>query len=265
MTQLSGKRYWVVGASEGLGRAVAKRLAAEGVRLALSARSEDRLQSLADDLPTEASVHPLDVTDRTSVLNAAQGIGPVDGVIVLTGVYWPMRAAEFDPQQVEAMCDVNFTGTARVLSAIVPGFVARNTGHIVLTGSLSGFRGLPGAIGYGASKAGMMHLAENLQAELVHSGVKVQLMNPGFIKTRLTEKNSFNMPFLMTPEEAAEHFVAAMKTRRFQSNFPRVFSWFFRGANFLPAWAYYKLIGAKKPEDTNVKQPATGKSASETS
>ncbi|MEM7440590.1 MAG: SDR family NAD(P)-dependent oxidoreductase [Pseudomonadota bacterium] len=265
MTALRGKRYWVVGASEGLGRAVSEKLSARGVRLALSSRSEERLRSLADSLPTEATVHPLDVTDRQSVVDAAQAIGAVDGVIVLTGVYWPMCATEFDAEQVEMMCDVNFTGTARVLSTVVPGFAARGSGHIVLTGSLSGFRGLPSAIGYGASKAGMMHLAENLQAEFVNTGVKVQLMNPGFIKTRLTDKNSFNMPFLMTPDDAAEKFVAAMETNRFQSNFPRLFSWFFRGANLLPAWAYYKLVGTSPAKPKDARQPSGQSRASETS
>ncbi|MBC6442284.1 MAG: SDR family NAD(P)-dependent oxidoreductase [Rhodobacteraceae bacterium] len=265
MTQLHGKRYWVVGASEGLGRAVTKRLATEGVRMALSARSEDRLKSLAASLPVAASVHTLDVTELASVKAAAQSVGPVDGVIVLTGVYWPMCAATFDAQQVERMCDVNFTGTARVLSTVVPGFVARDAGHIVLTGSLSGFRGLPGAIGYGAAKAGMMHLAENLQAELVNTGVKVQLINPGFIKTRLTDKNSFNMPFLMTPEEAAGQFVAAMQSGRFQTNFPRLFSWIFRLSNFLPAGAYYRLAGTRAQRKPAARRFTSVKRSADTS
>lgn len=241
---LSGKRYWIVGASEGLGRALCRRLAAEGVRLALSARSSDRLHELAAELPEGASVHPLDVADLTSVQDAARDIGQIDGVVICSGVYWPQRSGTFDPRRVETMCDVNFTGTARVLSSIVPAMVRRDAGHIVLIGSLSGFRGLPGAIGYGASKAGVMHLAENLQAELARTNVRVQLMNPGFIKTRLTDKNGFAMPFLMSPDDAAERVAKAMQTRRFQTNFPRAFSWFFRGANFLPARIYYRLVGS---------------------
>jgi short-subunit dehydrogenase len=240
-----GERYWLIGASEGLGRALAHRLSVAGIELALSARNGDRLEELAQELPSAATIHPLDVADLQAVKGAASDVGAIDGVIYAAGVYWPMNAADWDADAVEAMCDINFTGAARVMGATVPAMIDRNSGHVVLVGSLSGFRGLPGAIGYGASKAGMMHLAENLHAELHATGVKVQLVNPGFIKTRLTDKNAFNMPFVMSAEEAADNVMRAMWSNRFQSNFPRAFSWLFRGANFLPAWAYYRLFGRK--------------------
>jgi len=130
-----------------------------------------------------------------------------------------------------------------VLGACVPQMVARDHGHIVITGSLSGFRGLPGAIGYAASKAGTLALAESLHADLWRTGVRVQLANPGFIKTRLTDKNDFKMPFLMTPEEAAQEMFELMcDDGAFARHFPRVFSWLFRGSRFLPNWAYYRLF-----------------------
>jgi len=239
----AGSRYWLVGASEGLGRALAIKLSEAGVELALSARSAERLQELADVLPSGASVHPVDVSDLAAVKDAATDVGQIDGVIYAAGVYWPMEARAWDAEAVEAMCDINFTGAARVLGECVPAMIERDAGHVVLVGSLSGFRGLPGAIGYGASKAGLMHLAENLRAELHATGVKVQLVNPGFIKTRLTQKNAFKMPFLLEADAAADNVIAAMRSTRFQSNFPRVFSWLFRGANFFPAWAYYRLFG----------------------
>ena len=245
-----GSRYWLVGASEGLGRSLAHKLSGAGIELALSARNGDRLQALADELPSGASVHPLDVSDAKAVAKAAKDVGHIDGVIYAAGVYWPMAAKDWDAGSVEAMCDINFTGASRVMGSVVPAMIARNAGHVVMIGSLSGFRGLPGAIGYGASKAGMMHLAENLYAELRTTGVKVQLVNPGFIKTRLTDKNDFTMPFAMGPDEAADNVIAAMRSSRFQTNFPRVFSWLFRGANFLPAWAYYRVFGAKADATT---------------
>ncbi len=127
-------------------------------------------------------------------------------------------------------------------AAVLPQMVARDAGHIVITGSLSGFRGLPGAIGYAASKAGTMVLAESLHCDLHRTGVRVQLANPGFIKTRLTAKNDFAMPFLMTPEQAAGHMMALMKSRRFKSSFPTTFSWLFRGAQVLPDWLYYRIF-----------------------
>jgi NADP-dependent 3-hydroxy acid dehydrogenase YdfG len=244
----SGKRYWLVGASEGLGRAVAEKLSAAGAELVLSARNGDRLKALADSLAGPAEVVPVDVSDMESARAAAAAAwadGRLDGVVFLAGVYWPQAAQDWNAEQVVAMCDINLTGAARVLGQVVPRFVERDRGHVVITGSLSGFRGLPGAIGYGASKAGLMSLAESMQADLHRTGVRVQLINPGFIKTRLTEKNDFAMPFIMTPEDAASHMMAGMRAPRFQTNFPRVFSWLFRGSLFLPAWAYYRLFGRR--------------------
>ncbi|MFC3183097.1 SDR family NAD(P)-dependent oxidoreductase [Cypionkella sinensis] len=241
----TGKRYWLVGASEGLGLALAQLLAAEGARVILSARDPERLAEACGRVP-RASAVVVDVADAASVQAAAAEVGAVDGVVFVAGVYWPMAAQEVDAAQLEAMCNVNFTGLARVVGAVLPGMVARGTGHIVITGSLSGFRGLPGALGYAASKAGVMALAESLYADLRGSGVRVQLGNPGFIRTRLTAKNDFSMPFLMEPEQAAAEMLALMKSTRFKRSFPTVFSWVFRGSQFLPDWLYYRLFAGKK-------------------
>lgn len=243
MSHFAGKTYWLVGASEGLGEALAHQLSALGANLVLSARNEDRLTAVAEAVPGEARVVPMDIADDESVATAADAAGDVDGCVFLAGVYWPMPATEWDLVQGVAMADVNFTGAFRVLGHVVPKMVAKDAGHIVITGSLSGFRGLPGAIGYGASKAGVMSLAESLRADLWRTGVDVQLANPGFIKTRLTDKNEFKMPFLMTSEEAAAHMVDLMKNPgRFQSHFPRVFSWVFRLSRLLPDWLYYRIF-----------------------
>jgi short-subunit dehydrogenase len=112
----------------------------------------------------------------------------------------------------------------------------------VLTGSLSGFRGLPRALGYGASKSGVMHLAESLRADLRGRNIKVQLVNPGFIRTRLTDKNDFHMPMMMEPHEAAQEVVEHMWTDGFQRSFPTSFSLLFRGSRLLPDWIYYSLF-----------------------
>jgi len=189
-----GKRYWLVGASEGLGRAVAHKISAAGAEVIVSARSEDRLQSLVEELPSKASYVTVDVTDRAAVEAAAKQIGEIDGVIYLAGVYWPIEAGAWDNEKADLMGEINYLGASRVVGSVIGDMVARGAGHIVLTGSLSGFRGLAGTIGYASSKAGMMVLAESIQADLRTSPVKVQLVNPGFIKTRLTEKNDFNMP-----------------------------------------------------------------------
>lgn len=242
MNDLNGKRYWLVGASDGLGAALARQLSEAGVHVVLSARSKDKLQALADALPGPADVQPIDVSDDASVRAAAQAVGEVDGLVYLAGVYWPMTAQEWNADQATAMADVNFTGVFRVLGQVVPAMVARDAGHIVITGSLSGFRGLPGTIGYVASKAGVMALAESLHADLHRTGVKVQLANPGFIRTRLTDKNDFSMPFLMEPEDAARHILTHMRSNRFARSFPTPFGWIFRLSRLLPEWAYLRIF-----------------------
>lgn len=242
MKNWCGKRYWLIGASEGLGRALAHKLSDAGADLILSARNSERLTSLAAELSGPSVVLPVDISDRASCQAAAKAAGDIDGLIFLAGVYWPMPAQRWDAEAVEAMCDINFTGAARILGVTLPDMLRRNRGHIVLTGSLSGFRGLPGAIGYSASKAGLMALGESMYADLRKTGVQVQIANPGFIKTRLTEKNDFAMPFIMSPEAAASRMFDHMSTDRFKTSFPRVFSWLFRLGQFLPDWAYYRLF-----------------------
>ena len=244
MRNFRGKTYWLVGASEGLGLALARSLMAEGAMVIVSGRSEARLAEVQGEMPG-VRVQAVDVASDASVKAAAAAVGPVDGLVFLAGVYWPMKADALDADKLVAMCDVNFTGCARVIGAVVPGMVARGAGHVVLTGSLSGYRGLPGSMGYSASKSGVMALAECLECDLRGSGIKVQLGIPGFIKTRLTEKNEFSMPFLMTTEEAAAHVLRLMKGERFSLAFPWAFAAMFRLSQFLPDWVYYRVFGTK--------------------
>ncbi len=238
----AGKRYWLVGASEGLGAALAHKMSAAGVHLILSARSEDKLNELAASLPGKSEVVPVDVSNADSVKAAAEVVGDIDGIVQIAGVYWPFGAKNWDADQAVAMADINFTGAMRLMGAVVPKFVERDAGHIVLTGSLSGFRGLPGAAAYTSSKAGVMTLAESLYADLRKTNVRVQLVNPGFVKTRLTDKNDFSMPFIMKPEDAAREVFEHMNTDAFKRSFPTLFSWVFRGSQFLPDWLYYRLF-----------------------
>lgn len=243
MRDWQGRRYWLVGASEGLGLALARKMSAAGVEVILSARSADRLAEAVAQMPGRASAVPCDVASRDSVRAAAEQVGEIDGVVFLAGIYWPMRAQDWDADRVEAMCDINLTGCARVMGAVVPAMVAKNHGHIVITGSLSGFRGLPGAVGYGAGKAGVMSLAESMHMDLQKTGVEVQLVNPGFIRTRLTDMNDFTMPQIMEPEAAAQVMFEHMTAGGFSRSFPTPFQWVFRLSQFLPDWAYYRLFG----------------------
>ncbi|MFX0541613.1 SDR family NAD(P)-dependent oxidoreductase [Roseovarius sp. S4756] len=243
MTDWTGKRYWMIGASEGLGEALAHKLSRAGAELILSSRSEGKLKKVAEALPGRAHVVTVDVSDLKSVRAAAEQVGEIDGMVYTAGVYWPFAAQDWDAEQAEAMGDINFVGALRACGVVVPKMVAKDAGHIVLTGSLSGFRGLPGAIGYAASKAGVMALGESMQCDLYKTGVRVQIANPGFIKTRLTDKNDFNMPFLMSPEEAAQEMFEMMNddgaTVR---HFPRLFSYLFRLSRIWPDWLYNRVF-----------------------
>ena len=239
MIDFSNKTYWLIGASEGLGRALAKRLDEEGARVILSARNAGRLEQLGRQLKN-ARVIPMDATDTDSVRKATESVGSMDGVIYNAGAYEPMRATEWDSDTALIMCDVNFTGALRVLAEVVPEFVNKGRGDITLVGSLAGYHGLPAAIGYRASKAALISLAETMRFDLNGTGVNVRLVNPGFIKTRLTEKNSFRMPMLMTPESAAERVLLAMTKRRFRTDFPAPFSWAIRTLEYLPDFLVYR-------------------------
>jgi short-subunit dehydrogenase len=239
-----GKRYWLVGASEGLGRDVALQMSRLGVEVILSARNEERLTELAAELPGKSQVVPVDISDLASVKEAADAAGHIDGLVFLAGVYWPQAAQDWNLEEVEAMCDINFTGAARVVGAVIKPMIDRDAGHIVLTGSLSAFGGLPGAIGYAASKSGVQSLAESMQCDLRGTGVQVQIINPGFIRTRLTQKNDFKMPSIMEPEDAAREMVEFMGTDRFRKSYPGMFALFFRASNLFPDWLYFRIFGA---------------------
>lgn len=239
MIEVTGKTYWLVGASEGLGRELAKQLSAQGAHLVLSARNEERLESLCAEL-TNARAVPFDVTDADAVRRAAVAAGKVDGVIYNAGAYEPMNTMEWDAEAVMQMVDVNFLGALRVLGEIVPAFTQAGRGDITLIGSLAGYGGLPASIGYGASKAGLISLAETMRHDLRDSGVVVRVVNPGFIKTRLTQKNSFQMPMLMTPENASTHVLKAMCKNRFRTDFPAPFSWFIRVFSAIPDILVYR-------------------------
>lgn len=233
-----GKTYWLVGASQGLGRALAILLHAQGARLIVSSRAGPDLYNLAAQIKARAL--PLDVQDSDAVRKAGQRLGPVDGVIYNAGAYDPMPTQEWDTDKALRMVDVNLNGAIRILGEVVPQLLAQGHGDITLIGSLAGYRGLPKAIGYGASKAALISLGETMRFDLKGSGVRVRVVNPGFIKTRLTDKNGFQMPQLMTPERAARHVERAMHRKRFRTDFPYPFAGAIRLMRRLPDWVIYR-------------------------
>ncbi len=248
MNSLAGKRFWLIGASAGIGRDLALRLAREGVAVVASARDGAALDDVVATMApvqTACGGHeavPFDATDSEGTMRAFSRVGTVNGVIYCAGAYEPMSAREPRMDVLERTVDVNFTGALRVLAACVPSFCRRGFGHIVLLGSLAGYRGLPDAWGYGATKAALIHLAENLRLDLRDSGVVVQVCNPGFVATRLTDKNSFPMPFIMTPEAAADRIVRGMARQQFEIAFPRIMTAVFKLFATVPRPVYFALM-----------------------
>lgn len=242
---LRSKRVWLIGASEGIGAALAGALAAKGATLILSARQAEKLGALAATLA--GSGHrsvPLDVTSSDRITEAWDVVKPLAPELVIynAGAYDPLNAKEFDLQKIEHMVDVNFIGALRVISHVLPMFLAQRQGHLALVGSVAAYRGLPNAIGYGASKAALLHLGENLRTDLEDTGIKVQVISPGFVKTRLTAKNDFPMPFIISPEQAADYIVRGLESPRFEIDFPKRFSLFLKFLRMLPHATYFWVV-----------------------
>ncbi len=251
MSSLQDQRVWLIGGSHGIGEALARKLIYAGADVVISGRSRDKLELLAENLGKRCHLAVCDVTDLGSLQDGyleakAMCGGCIDMVIYNAGAYEPMSAAQFDLDTVQTMLDVNLYGAIRMLHTILPDFRTQDKASIVLVGSVAGYRGLPNSMGYGMSKAAIIHLAENLRQDLEDSSVQVRLINPGFVKTRLTDKNDFTMPMMITPEKAAEYIVEGLESSIYEIHFPRRFTWPLKLITALPArtffWLCHKLL-----------------------
>ncbi|MBU3029683.1 SDR family NAD(P)-dependent oxidoreductase [Paracoccus marinaquae] len=214
------ERIWIMGASDGIGAALARIWAARGADVILSARSADKLADLAQEL-SGAEVLPCDVTDRDSLNTVAKAIiegGKLDRAITLAALYDPGKVMELEADVAARIVAVNLTGSFNFARAAVP--LLRPGGQLALTGSVAGYVGLPQGQIYSATKAGVINLAESLRAELAQN-VDVRLISPGFVDTRLTQKNDFDMPALMQPAAAAEAILSGLDKGGFEVHFPR--------------------------------------------
>ena len=232
---------WIIGASDGIGAAVARKWAEQGARLILSARSADRLEELAADFGSDHVAVPLDVVDRASIDAAATRIahiGPLDRVVHLAALYDPGKVADLDPDTAEQIVSANLTGSFHV--AQVARDLLRKGGQLALCGSVAGYIGLPQGQIYSATKAGVINLAESLRAELAGC-IDVRLINPGFVDTRLTKRNNFQMPAIVTPDLAAREIIEGLNARRFEVHFPRRLTWGLKLLSALPYWAALPL------------------------
>jgi short-subunit dehydrogenase len=242
-------RVWVIGASYGIGAAVSRALLARGARVALSARSADKLRDVAGDpsgTQGAALIEPLDFTDASAVARAFERIRAafkrVDLVLIVAGTHKELRAWELTDAESRALLEVNLHGPIGAVAAIVPGLLAQGSGAIGLVSSLAGYRGLPKALVYGASKAALINFAETLWLDLRPRNIGVYLINPGFVKTPLTDRNRFRMPHLISAEEAAAEILRGMERRKFEIHFPKAFSRQMRLLRHLPYRLYFAAV-----------------------
>ena len=247
LVKWQGRRVWIVGASTGIGASLASQLATVGARLALSARSRDKLEALAVAAPG-ALVLPLDVRDVAQQRDAYASIvarwGGADLVIFNAGTYSEMRADQFDLATMDLHFAVNYHGVVNGLAAVLPDFLARSADKpaIAIVASVAGYRGLPGALAYGPSKAALINLAETLYLDLAPRGIGVFLIAPGFVDTPLTRQNKFAMPALISADQAASEIVAGFARGKFEIHFPKRFTRWLKAMRLLPYSLYFRAV-----------------------
>jgi short-subunit dehydrogenase len=245
ITDWHGRRVWLVGASSGIGAALARALAARGARVAISARSADKLAQVAAECPGSLAA-PLDFTDAAATARVCKQLlfdwGGIDLVVFCAGTYRPLRAWELTAEAIRETLEVNLFGTMNGVAAVLPGMLGQKSGAIALVASVAGYAGLPRALVYGPSKAALINFAEILHMDLAPRRVSVFLINPGFVDTPLTAQNDFRMPALITPEAAAAAIIEGFARGRFEIHFPRRFTWLMKCLARLPRCIYFPLV-----------------------
>ncbi|AKD26292.1 Short-chain alcohol dehydrogenase of unknown specificity [Polynucleobacter duraquae] len=241
------QRIWVIGASSGIGEACTKAFIKAGAKVALSSRRAERLDTLAQSAkPGQALVFPLDVTRQEQLDSAYRGIleawGGLDLLLFVSGVYTPLRADNFEFNIAQKTIDANLLGPMRAVSIVMPDMLKVHSGHIAIVGSVAGYSGLPKALAYGPSKAGIINFCETLYYDLLPQGVSVHMISPGFVATEATAQNDFEMPALITADEAAQEILAGLQAGEFDIHFPKRFSGFLKFLRILPYPLYFWII-----------------------
>mgnify|MGYP001384244299 FL=1 len=239
------KKIWITGASSGIGKAVAEKFAAEGWKVAVSARRKELLQDMAKD--QNISSFPLDVTDRSQINSVFQNIlkefGNIDICLFSSGTYEPKDEQNIDPDKIKNVINVNFLGVIDCVKTVEEYFKNKKTGHISIVSSIAGYRGLPNSSGYGPSKAALTNFCESIYFDFKKFGVRVSVISPGFIKTPLTDKNEFPMPFLKTVDYAANQiFNGLVKSNAFEIHFPKGLTLTLKFLRILPYKLYLFLV-----------------------
>jgi len=245
------RSLWITGAGKGIGRAVAWTYASQGWTVAVSARTENDLQTLREEairanLPGLIAPFVNDVTDHDAVKQVFKQIeselGVLDQIIFNAGTHQPNDPHAFSVAPFRTLMEVNYMGAINGLAAVLPTLIDRKSGHVAVVSSVAGYRGLPNASAYGATKAALINLCESLKLQLDRAGVTISVINPGFVRTPLTDKNEFPMPFLMEPEDAARAIFVGMTRRRFEIAFPTPFVMILKALRILPYGLYFWLV-----------------------
>jgi NAD(P)-dependent dehydrogenase (short-subunit alcohol dehydrogenase family) len=238
------KRVWLVGASSGIGLALAHALHAQGATVIVSARHAAALQHFADAHAGRVAL-PLDVTDPDAVLAAVERVtaaGPIDLMCYCAGHYHPMRATDVDTQDLLRHQAVNVTGALYFLEPLIRALLQQGHGHLSFISSVAGLRGLPKSLAYGPTKAALINLAETLYLDLQPHGLGISVINPGFVATPLTAQNDFHMPALIQPEEAARAILRGWAKGEFDIHFPKRFTRLLKLLRCLPYPLYFAAI-----------------------
>lgn len=244
ITDWTGRRVWLVGASTGIGLACAKALRAAGAQVVISARNPQGVQAWAAQ-DSGVQWRPLDVTVPADVQATARQIlaeGPLDLVVYAAGFYRAQRATALNLDELLQHDQVNYQGALQVLAAVMPALLAQRHGHISLLSSVAGWRGLPNGLAYGPTKAALTHLAETLYMDLKDQGIGVSVVSPGFVATPLTAQNEFAMPALMSPAQAAREMLRGWARGQFDIHFPRRFTFWLKLLRLLPYRLYFALV-----------------------
>lgn len=236
---------WITGASSGIGAAVALEMANRGWQVAISARSRDKLDKIAE-LRSNITAISCDVTDRDGMSKTAQKIeaeiGSLAMIIANAGIYLPTHFPKFDVSIFDDSFAVNLTGTVNMIAASYPYMIERNKGQIVLVSSVAGYNGLPTSAAYGATKAALLNMGEAMAVDLAKYGLSVNMVAPGFIDTPATQQNTFHMPALMDVTKAAKVMVDGLEKNHTRITFPKRFTFWLRFLTFLPRQLYVRLL-----------------------
>ena len=244
---MNKKTIWITGGSTGIGKALAIKFASNGWNVAISARRENLLKEISDNNENIFS-YPLDVTNKSQCKEVFNKIKSkfqnVDICFFSTGTWNPKKEKDIDVEQIEDVFKVNFFGTLNSIKAVEEYFKNKQDGIITIVSSIAGYRGLPNSTGYGPSKSALNNLAESLYFDFKRSNVRVCLVSPGFIKTPMTDKNDFKMPFLKTTEYAANKiYDGLINKNNFEIHFPKSLTLILKLLSFLPSKLYFGLIG----------------------